>query len=85
MLLSKPQTEPTKISPGFFSAVEAKAARLEADALLDEQIAANLADADHARRHYMLVEAQREDARRFREFLTTGNVMESKIDSMGKD
>jgi hypothetical protein len=66
---SPPQSEPYEISVRFYIALWANALRLEADADKDELAAASLEHPGHLQRQKLLVQAQREDAARFRNFL----------------
>jgi hypothetical protein len=69
--MTRPQlnNEPYEISVRFYCALRAKAARLEADACKDELVAASLEHPGHRQRQKLLIQAQREDAARFRNFL----------------
>jgi len=67
-------TEPFEISVRFYRALWAKVFSLEADALKDELFAASLHDLGHRRRHKLLVQAQRDEARRFRNFLAATRI-----------
>jgi len=58
-----------EISPRFRQAIEARIARLEADAAEDEAQILRLADLDHIRRQMRLVCAERGEAQRMRTFL----------------
>ncbi len=58
-----------EISPRFRQAIEARIARLEADAAADEAQVASLMDVDHIRRQMRLVVAQRQEAVRMKSFL----------------
>jgi hypothetical protein len=58
-----------EISPKFRQALEARIARLEADAKTDEDWVAVIDDPDHIRRQMRLVLAQRTEALRMRLFL----------------
>jgi hypothetical protein len=62
-------SEGFEISPRFRRTVEERIARLEHDALLDEEHAALLVDGDHIRRHMKLVAVERSEALRMRLFL----------------
>ena len=61
--------ETYEISPRFRQSIEERIARLERDAVSDEQTLATLAHADHIRRHLRLVAVQRAEALRIRLFL----------------
>jgi hypothetical protein len=63
------KSEPYEISVRFYIALWANALRLEADADKDELAAASLEHPGHLQRQKLLVQAQREDAARFRTFL----------------
>ncbi len=63
------KSEPYEISVRFYIALWANALRLEGDADKDEQAAAALEHPGHLQRQKLLVQAQREDAARFRTFL----------------
>jgi hypothetical protein len=62
--------EPYQISERFRRALQTKAQMLEADALRDELAACTMENADQLRRQRLLVQAQRDEAERFRDFLT---------------
>jgi hypothetical protein len=63
------KSEPYEISVRFWDALRAKALRLEADAHQDELVAAALEHPSHLQRQKLLVQTQREDAARLRNFL----------------
>ena len=69
MTYTELKKEPYEISVRFYDALRAKALRLEADAQQDEFVAASLEHPGHLKRQKLLIEAQREDAARFRNFL----------------
>jgi hypothetical protein len=58
-----------EIGPRFRQTLEERIARLERDAIWDEQMQASLTDEDHLRRHRRLVAVQRAEALRMRLFL----------------
>lgn len=62
-------SEPYEISIRFYDALCAKALRLEADAQQDELVAATLEHPGHFARQSLLIQSQREDAARLRNFL----------------
>jgi hypothetical protein len=62
-------SEPYEVSPRFYAAMQAKALSLEANARQDELFAASLEDPNHRERQNRLVQAQREQAERLRNFL----------------
>jgi hypothetical protein len=66
---SQPDSEPYEISARFHRALQAKALRLEADAREDERAATSLHHPGHLQRQKLLIQAQRRDAGRFRNFL----------------
>jgi hypothetical protein len=66
--------EPYHISPRFYQALEAKALRLENDALKDEVFASTLENPGHLERHNRLIQAQRDQARRLRDFLAASQI-----------
>lgn len=61
--------EPYELSPRFYRALQAKALCLEVDALRDELFSLTLTNPEHIRRHRLLVQAQRDEADRLRDFL----------------
>jgi hypothetical protein len=69
--MTRPQlnSEPYEISVRFYGALRAKVLRLEADAHKDELVAASLEHPGHLQRQKLLIQAQREDAARLRNFL----------------
>jgi hypothetical protein len=62
--------EPYQLSPRFFRAMQAKAIALEVNALRDELVANTFEHPDQIRRHRLLIQAQRDEAERLRDFLT---------------
>jgi ribosome-associated translation inhibitor RaiA len=58
-----------EISPRFRQTIEQRIARLERDAVWDEEQLAHLQDEEHIRRHRRLVSTQRAEALRMRLFL----------------
>jgi hypothetical protein len=61
--------EPYEISPRFYRALQVKALTLENNARQDEAFAATLKHPDHLQRQNRLIETQRDQARRLRDFL----------------
>jgi len=74
MTLSKLKSEPYEISRRFYCALWEKALHLEAQAQKDELFAASLEHPGHIQRHHLLIEAQREDAGRVRDFLANTRI-----------
>jgi hypothetical protein len=70
----KLNNEPYEISARFYRALEEKALSLEDDAQKDEIFAASLEHPSHLQRHNLLVQAQREKARRLRNFLADARI-----------
>ncbi len=66
--------DPYQLSPRFYRAMHAKALCLEVDALRDELFSLTLTNPEHIRRHRILVQAQRDEAARLRDFLTRTTV-----------
>ena len=66
--------EPYEISPRFYRALEAKALSLENDARQDEAFAATLENPGHLQRQYRLIDTQRDQARRLRDFLAASRI-----------
>ncbi len=66
--------EPYELSPRFHRALQAKVLCLEVDALRDELFALTLSHPEHIRRHRVLVQAQRDEAARLRDFLARTRV-----------
>jgi hypothetical protein len=62
--------EPYEISPRFYRALYAKALTLENGARQDEAFAATLDNPDHLQRQIRLIETQRDQAKRLRDFLS---------------
>jgi hypothetical protein len=67
-------SETYEISPRFRQSMEDRIARLEQDAVLDEQVLTTLTHGDHLRRHRRLVAVQRTEALRMRLFLDRSRV-----------
>ena len=57
------------ISQRLHCAIQSKALVLEVDALRDELAACSIENADHLRRQRLLIQAQRDEAERMRDFL----------------
>jgi hypothetical protein len=66
--------EPYHISPRFYQALQAKALSLENDAQKDEVFASTLDNPGHRERHNRLIQAQRDQARRLRDFLAASEI-----------
>jgi hypothetical protein len=66
--------EPYHISSRFYLALQAKAMSLESDAQKDEAFASTLDNPGHLERHHRLVQAQRDQARRLRDFLAASEI-----------
>jgi hypothetical protein len=66
--------EPYEISPRLFRAMQTKALMLEIDALRDEVASADVDHPDQLRRLRLLIQAQRDEAERLRDFLTRTTV-----------
>ena len=62
--------EPYQISERFHRALQKKAVMLDADALRDELASWTMENPDQLRRQRLLIQAQRDEAERFRDFLT---------------
>jgi hypothetical protein len=62
--------EPYQIGERFSRALQSKALMLEVDALRDELASCTMENADQLRRQRLLVQVQRDEAERFRDFLT---------------
>jgi hypothetical protein len=63
------QTEPLHVSSRFHTAVTSAVMKLERQAALDEHRMKDLVDADHRRRHKLLVDTQLQKAFKLREML----------------
>jgi hypothetical protein len=66
--------EPYEISPRFYRALQAKAMSLENDARQDEAFAATLENPDHLQRQNLLIDTQRDQAKRLRDFLAATRI-----------
>jgi hypothetical protein len=66
--------EPYHISPRFYLALHAKADTLENDAQKDEIFASTLDHPGHLERQYRLIQVQRDQARRLRDFLAASEI-----------
>jgi hypothetical protein len=74
MTLSKLKNEPYEISHRFYCVLWEKALHLEAQAQKDELFAASLEHPGQIQRYHLLIEAQRQDAGRVRNFLANTRV-----------
>jgi hypothetical protein len=63
-------SEPYRIGERLYRALQSKALKLEVDALGDELVMCSMENADQLRRQRLLIQAQRDEAERFRDFLT---------------
>ncbi len=61
--------EPYQISSRLYRALQVKALSLQLDALRDELLAAGIEDPRQLQRHRLLIQAQRDEAERFLDFL----------------
>ncbi len=68
------QPDPYHISQRLHRAIETKALTLEVDALRDELAACAIDNPDQLRRQRLLIQAQRDEAERLRDFLTRTSV-----------
>jgi hypothetical protein len=68
------QDDPYHISRRLHRAIQSKALMLEIDALRDELTACTLENPDQLRRQRLLIQAQRDEAERLRDFLTKTSV-----------
>ena len=66
--------EPYEISARFYRALQAKALGLENDAQHDEVFAASLENPGHLQRQNLLIQTQRDKARRLRNFLAEARI-----------
>jgi hypothetical protein len=66
--------EPYEISPRFYRALQAKALSLENDARQDEAFAVTLENPDHLQRQNLLIDTQRDQAKRLRDFLAASRI-----------
>ena len=66
--------EPYEISSRFYRALHAKVLSLENDARQDEAFAATLENPDHFQRQNLLIDTQRDQARRLRDFLAASRI-----------
>jgi hypothetical protein len=66
--------EPYQIGERLYRALQTKALRLEVDALRDELVMCGMENADQLRRQRLLIQAQRDEAERFRDFLTRSSI-----------
>lgn len=62
------------ISQRLHCAIQSKALVLEIDAVRDEITAGTIENPDHLRRQRLLIQAQRDEAERLRDFLTRTKV-----------
>jgi hypothetical protein len=69
MTTPQPSRELYEISPRFYRVLQDRAQSLENDAQKDEAFAASLENPGHRHRHQLLIQAQRDKARRLWDFL----------------
>jgi hypothetical protein len=74
MRSSDHQAAPYRISQRLHRAIQTKALTLEVDALRDELAAHAIDHPDQLRRQRLLIQAQRDEAERLRDFLTRTSV-----------
>jgi hypothetical protein len=74
MTIPKLISEPYEISSRFYRALQEKASSLESDAQKDEVFAQSLENPGHIQRQNLLIEAQRDKARQFRNFLAGARI-----------
>jgi hypothetical protein len=79
MVVSTVSHEPYEISARFYRALLVKALHLEVDALRDEMAAATMDNPDQLRRQRLLVQAQRDEADRLRDFLTATSLRPTQL------
>ena len=65
-----PNREPYHVTPRFYRAMQSKVLKLEIDALCDELVTVGITNADQLRRQRLLIQAQRDEADRLRDFLS---------------
>ena len=68
------QPDPYQISQRLHRAIQTKALTLEVDALRDELVAHAIDNPDQLRRQRLLIQAQRDEAERLRDFLNRTSV-----------
>jgi hypothetical protein len=73
----KTTTERYQISGRFFRSMQARALTLEVNAVRDEVAARTVDNPDQLRRLRWLIQAQRDEASRLRDFLTRASVHET--------
>ncbi len=77
MPLTRFSAEPYQISERFYRAMMSRSLSLRVDALGDELAAAALQHPDQLRRHRLLIQAQRDEAERLRDFLARTSIRTS--------
>ena len=73
-----PNREPYHVTPRFYRAMQSKVLKLQVDALCDELVAVGITNADQLRRQRLLIQAQRDEADRLRDFLSFTTVQQAR-------
>ena len=79
------QLDPYHISLRLHRAIQTKALLLEVDALRDELAACAIENPDQLRRQRLLIQAQRDEAERLRDFLTRTSVRTGEPQGLGHE
>jgi len=82
---TKEDMDPYEISQRLHRAIHAKALMLEVDALRDELVAHSIDNPDQLRRQRLLIQAQRDEAERLRDFLNRTSVRRSDSQEPGHE
>jgi hypothetical protein len=85
MYPAEPIRDPYQISQRLHRALQTKALMLEVDALRDELAACTIENPDQLRRQRLLIQAQRDEAERLRDFLTRTSVRPVEPQGLGRD
>ncbi len=82
---TRDEMDPYQISQRLHRAIQTKALTLEVDALRDELMAHAIDNPDQLRRQRLLIQAQRDEADRLRDFLNRTSVRRADPQKLGHE